>query len=233
MKGGAGGVPQGMPGMGMPGMGMPGMGMPGMGFPGMGMPAVPGEGRCRKTFRGCGQRRRPNEMHARIRESANETPARRAKARSRQRGQTELHNHSLSARMVMKIALALDTLGCHSKARGAAPRADVHFWAPPEGRQRMLASEANKRTNPSTYNRSTNGDLARSPFAIDGVLDEPVWAFWRRVTGEFINVGTGKPNESHDIGGRARLLWNGEAFSTWRLRFAIPISGATSCVCCR
>ncbi len=40
MKGGAGGVPPGMPGMGMPGMGMPGMGMPGMGFPGMGMPGI-------------------------------------------------------------------------------------------------------------------------------------------------------------------------------------------------
>ncbi len=111
-----------------------------------------------------------------------------------------MHNHSY-ARMVM-IALALDTLGCHSKQE--APRREPSSLAPPET-ARMLASEAN--AIPVLIVPQMGSAAAIS---IDGVLDEPVWAS-AASTGEFVNVGTGKPNESHDIGGRARLLWNGEA----------------------
>jgi len=45
---------------------------------------------------------------------------------------------------------------------------------------------------------------------IDGVLDDPAWVL-AASTGEFVNVGSGEPNTSTQLGGRARLLWNQSA----------------------
>jgi hypothetical protein len=45
---------------------------------------------------------------------------------------------------------------------------------------------------------------------IDGVINEPVWSL-AATTGEFVNVGTGQPNPSSQVGGCARLFWNDTA----------------------
>jgi hypothetical protein len=46
--------------------------------------------------------------------------------------------------------------------------------------------------------------------AVDGKINERVWAS-AASTGEFVNVGTGMPNTSPELGGKVRLLWNPNA----------------------
>ena len=45
---------------------------------------------------------------------------------------------------------------------------------------------------------------------IDGVLDEPAWTDAAK-TGPFVDVATGEPNRSSDLGGWVKLLWDPEA----------------------
>lgn len=99
------------------------------------------------------------------------------------------------------IAVSLVALGCQSR-RETQPSQPGANTAHQESR---TPSSPNPIPALAVYQMGTGAAIK-----VDGILDEPSWIS-AASTGEFVDVGTGAPNQSRDIGGSAWLLWDADA----------------------